>query len=810
MKFLKYRNDFIHNQTDFKSQIENSNLVNEFLQNDYKFGDTYFGRLVNSTIQMFKRAYKRAEISLLLGDLEDSLQIMVDRLKFEQITREYPTLYLKSTLEEIKNVCISTLNDDEKLKILIGWDGVKTTYNPKDPKADIPGYYRKRKIIVPCLVQKCYDKIARNKMRERLEGLFNPTIIKNYLDTLSDFMDELRRLAYEIQHPNTPLSTSTAKPFNLELLPVLKKLTQLNLQNESSKQSKFLSYYDFIKENQEGEIEMVNLKKLKDLSDKLILLLDENPDQKLEDSGEYIEFVKTLKNLNTDELNYLEENGLIDDLKQVTKIEFQNNTEKSSQIKTPETIKEKPIFKDDSEDVPQEKIENPTQTKPVIEPTEQVQMSKKEDKPGDLDTQTQTSSKPTTEPSIIDDSEEEVKAENDEEIIKSVQSEEDKKFERYNTRYSTYIKMILEDTVGRTEEILTEEVKRKAKLAKRVRGGAPAPPAPVPTPTPSPVPSPPAPSPTPAPAPPAPSPVPAPPAPSPTPTPSPSTVNVPRVEELWNNFFETVNEILPAKMTLDDVKKLKSFKPKDLDLAYSIQKEPEPLIKIIRLFELANSIYTTPVIPSGRSGGEVWPVTYRKYAFVGSGTPGGPTRPGAAPGGSIWVYKPFFNAWKEGVYEMMANPKFKDIFKNVKNMIENIKVDIEYFDKINEQDTNKVSDMNKSVIPSNEILKEFVIDMLRLKNQADFDEYVSKSLRRFFGLNVESSNLRASGVKERQEIPMSKNDIEPNTCVWEPFKQNSFQKSDENKLFAVPVKDLRKSQTPNTHRPIRETNLSYN
>ena len=152
MKFLKHREDFFLDKSELNDQIKSSALIKEYLENDIRFGDSYFGRLVNSSIQMLRTAYKTVRIPFLLKDLEDHLQLLVDRIKFEKITKDYPQLYLKSILEEIKVCSLGKLTDEEKLKILIGWDGVSKTYDPKNPTSDVPGFYVDRKLtmIVYC------------------------------------------------------------------------------------------------------------------------------------------------------------------------------------------------------------------------------------------------------------------------------------------------------------------------------------------------------------------------------------------------------------------------------------------------------------------------------------------------------------------------------------------------------------------------------------------------------------------------------------------------------------------------------------
>jgi len=125
--------------------------------------------------------------------------------------------------------------------------------------------------------------------------------------------------------------------------------------------------------------------------------------------------------------------------------------------------------------------------------------------------------------------------------------------------------------------------------------------------------------------------------------------------------------------------------------------------------------------------------------------------------------------------------------------VENYNLDSDRFEKIYEQEkpTEKSS--------TSKILQEFILDILKLKNQGDFDTYASKALNRFFGISVDPTKLVGSKGQPVQEIPIDKNDIQENTFVWEAFKQNKFTSSDINKLFAFPIQDLRGGSPRSRH-----------
>jgi hypothetical protein len=739
MKFLKYRNDFIENKSELNHLMQTSTLVNEFLENDIRFGDSYFGRMINSSIQMLKTAYKTARIPFILGDLENQIQLMVDRIKFEQITKQFPTLFLKATLEEIKVCCTSTLTDEEKLEILIGWDGTFDPYDPNFPIKDIPSYYEGRKILTNSLVQSAYDKIDEKVMRERLEKAISKELIKSFLDTLSDFMDELRKYAYEMRHP-TVSTPSSSKPmgFNLNLLEILKKIVNANLVPENSSYAKFLRYNQFINE-QQVETKFENLSKLQDVAKKLIDIIESDSDLDVKSSGEYNELIEVLKSLDSEEISVLKSKEIINDLQNVIDI---SKTEKGSSEKEIEKL---PPTED------QKKIETPisqtTGTKQVDKHTEvpvqkeQPSSTKQEvspSVPNKNSNQTTTAVPTFSKPTTTSDQKTQVEKPKSE---KEIEMEDDDKEKEgapnpiqplaENSKYTNYIQLVLEQV-----------------------GTPPAPPLTSSTP------------------------------PTPPSTPSTST-QTKNVETIWNQFFEEVEKVFPAKMTQDDVNKLKSFTAADIDLAESIMKKPDPLIKIIKLFETANSVYMTQVIPSGRTNGQVWPVTYRRYTYAGAGSPGGPSSPGVGP----WIHNALFKQWKRGVIEIMGKPEFKDVFKNVKNLVEKFDRDFIGFDKIFEQDTLKNSDS----------LGELFLDLLKIKNQGEFDVYAAAALKKYFNVDIKPEKLKGNPNLKRDDLPMDEKDIDPNTFVWEPLRQTSFTRNNINQYFAFAVEDFRAGNISKKH-----------
>ena len=720
MKYLNTRNNFQQMRSqqmknvvlgnNFKEYSKSSLLVNEFLQNDIRFGDSYFGRLVNSSIQMIKTAYKTARIPFILNDLENNLRLMVDRISYEQMSKEYPTLFLKSLLEEIKSCCMSTLTDEEKLEILISWDGVSDTYNPKYPLKDIPGYWVGKKIIKlqngePSMIQRVLDEINDESMKEKLEDALNPKIVKEFLDQLSDFSDSLRIYAHEVQNPTTPLTSITPPTgFNLELADVLKNILTLDI-NENISIIKLDKFNEFLLENENTGDKFPNMTELKDKCKQLLMTIDKNQDIDLSKNPIMNNIKIILNKLTNQELQLINQSGILDKLNKLFDID----------LKTPITGNVPSEVSKTTINENKEKINSVSST-----------TIPKFSKPSTTHNPPQKNVKSTTNRFDEDD-------------------ERDEKERGFNpkqplaekTLYSKYINLILEEQPG---------------LPPPPAGGppmAPVPPAP-----------------------------PIPPAPAVPPT---APVAPKDVKSLWEAFFKDVDKIFPAKLTQDDINKLKSYTPEKIDLVYSIKKKPNPIIKIVQIFELANSVYTTPMIPSGRENGEVWGITFRRYKHVGRSSTGTAKNPGPGP----WVHLPLYRQWKKGVMEIISKPEFSNIFNDIKNLIENIKFEYRGYNKINEKE--KVSSTSDGA------LGNLILNLLKINNQGNFTEHAEEMLSKLFGIKVSQNKLKSTSTAVKPDIPIDDKDKEQNKFFWKIFRETSFSEININQFFAFPVEDLRKN-----------------
>lgn len=667
MKFLSHRDEFLQNKSNLLNQIQSSTIISEqYFQNDIRFGDSLFGRLINSTIQSVVTGVKSITIPFLLKSLESQLRLMVDHASFEQINKEYPNLFLKSNLERIKTVCDSQLSESEKMRILIGWDGKTPMYDKNNPYGDVPGLYENRKLR-SSLVQEVYDDIRDPNKRPNLEKSFNPNIIKGFLDSLSNFMGDLRKLTSNIDISEASPSDT---PFeNKDLIQSLQKLSQINLTRES-RFMKPMKYSNFIYEsNQNLNDKISNLERLQKISP---ILLTKSKSGHLENLIEYKEFKKIYQSLNDREREILKNNNLLSTLDE--------------------------IFGDG-----------------------------------------------VTENYFV--------------YIKSTLENLN---ELYTTSTSTGLPIITSGatpsssvTTGPTTSTTGTTSSTSGFSTTGITGAS---------------------------------------------TSKPSEKKPENVKEVWSKFFNKVDKIFPAKMTQDDINQLKSFSTKNVDLTSSITKDPNPLFRIIRIFENANSVFTTNEIPSGRSGGEVWPITYNRYQYVGGGSPGGHEKPGFGP----WVHKPLFKEWYHGVMELMSKPEFAEIFPNVEAT--NLKK--ESFDYIFEKDINSTE--RTEVVSRKLILQDFMVDMLNIKNQGDFSDFASRAMKRYFGLNVEPSKLIGNKNVDIQQPEIDKEDVESKSFIWENFKKTSFDPKDVNKFYVFSIEDQRKNKGSESYklifvRPIKLT-----
>ena len=82
MKYLKYREDFLHkevklDESKIKKQIKDSVMISEALENDITWGGSLLGRMINSIIRKGKVMVNSTRIESLAKDLKSKLDELV-------------------------------------------------------------------------------------------------------------------------------------------------------------------------------------------------------------------------------------------------------------------------------------------------------------------------------------------------------------------------------------------------------------------------------------------------------------------------------------------------------------------------------------------------------------------------------------------------------------------------------------------------------------------------------------------------------------------------------------------------------------
>ena len=146
---------------------------------------------------------------------------------------------------------------------------------------------------------------------------------------------------------------------------------------------------------------------------------------------------------------------------------------------------------------------------------------------------------------------------------------------------------------------------------------------------------------------------------------------VDKVKNAWNQSFEKGDV---DKYIVEDGEVEAHNRKVDAELSkefnIDINKGPHKdlIMKIINAFGKAYRLYATDFIPSGRPGGRVSLKTFREYEYIGNSDSGrgGYWSESATPGRGPWAVSLIFNAWDDGVTEILEEPKFKSILQNAK------------------------------------------------------------------------------------------------------------------------------------------------
>ena len=821
MKYLNYRNEFLNNKSNFEQDYKSSLMIREVLENQLRFGDSLVGRFINSAIRVLKIGYQLTKIPNLLKEFEKSLCDLIKDAMTEDMSAKFHMLSLKALFEELKNACLSSRTDPQKLGILIGFDGTPM-YNPRDPNAPIPGYYGgpDRQILsTPSIVQDIIDTIV--VKLPNLDKIIGQDRDK-MLDKLSEFADALRK-----QTVGVPAGGGGAiiTPFHLRLTRILNGVLALNesinyffdyeLMLEEAGDDFFKNktddeFEDWIKANPGAEQKARKLR-AKAKGEKYEPKKEEETKaeepKKAETGvaiipkgetavGKPIEQPKsTTPNQpqgdkpqgqaqspaqggntasdassaqgQTASTEQTAEQKLFDKLKELAdklkpKITEKEEDEISSMSEYSEFIKcflslseiaknklkEKKVKVDDS----QEETDLSTA---ITTAKEEVPAKDIEEKPS-ADAQKTTGG-------TASQSQKEVEKPSGEAQKTTTgtasQGEKENANFSYNKSdiYSSYIRLILEEQAGGPGG---------APGATGATGGGGN---------------------------------------------APGGAAANTVEEIWRAFWEELDrQMQGTRMSQREVEELNDMIVNgSSQLVIDFTMRPDPLIRIVRIFERAHNCYYTPTIPSGRSDpnwGAVSSQTYREYSYVGNGTPGIASNPGYGP----WVSNVLFRKWTDGVMRIIQNQQYREVLSNMNFVVagsadlfnQGARESLEISDKSNKifeaetRTAGETADEAKKKKSHGEILFDFINDMLDKQIQGDFDGARKKLLRKYFGTKG-SEDVKIGNSAPPQPMAANPRDVDADTFTFQEFNKEKFDNADCGHFFAFPIMEDKRKDNQN-------------
>ena len=293
MRYLKSMNEFLYKEvtidkSTINEQIKSSKMISEAFENDIRWGDSLVGRLINSAIRTVKIGYNETKIPKILEELKGQIdQLIADSLTMEtgEKCSWYSVLLL---LETMKDLCLSTMSDEDKLVELIGWDKSTAMWDTNDPRSAIPGFVddQRRIISTPSIMQNIIDKVT-TKI-PNLKKLIGDDRDK-FIDKLCDFSEELRKLTVD---GSVGGNNAQITPFSSRMGSLLNRLQSVN---ESLRLSR---YYNFINEDNETTS---NIKKLKVLSSELSKEIESKEENEIKGLDKFKKFKGVFFKLNDNE-----------------------------------------------------------------------------------------------------------------------------------------------------------------------------------------------------------------------------------------------------------------------------------------------------------------------------------------------------------------------------------------------------------------------------------------------------------------------------------------------------------------------------
>lgn len=146
--------------------------------------------------------------------------------------------------------------------------------------------------------------------------------------------------------------------------------------------------------------------------------------------------------------------------------------------------------------------------------------------------------------------------------------------------------------------------------------------------------------------------------------------SISKIQEWWNNNMDIEKWLLSK----EDIEEVKSDLDKKLEQTKDsiIISDIDPVIEICKIFNRAQKLHTTQVIPSGRKAGKVSNMTFREYTSFGGGTP-----ENAGASGGPYRNNKVFDNWYDTVMDILKNRRYQPIF----NVGTRLKVGDDYIEK---------------------------------------------------------------------------------------------------------------------------------
>ena len=309
--------DTLRNQN--YSVYTNIPKVKEAFSNDVNWGDSLLGRLINSAIRITKIGYKETKVPKLLEQFKSQLDVLISSSFTKELAGKYNFLYVKSCMEEIKDICLSTETKEEKLEKLIGWDGESAMWDTKNPKSD-----GRRLDGSPNIIQNIIDRVT-NKL-PNLEK-FMASERNDFLDNLSNFSEDLRKLTIV---GTSGGSESQVKSFSLKFGDALNAFVNISI-NDSFK---FLKYNEFInEENTENEVSISNTKSI---AKKLVDEIENKDEDDIKKLDSFLKFKTEFAKLSNDDIEKIKKEkidgeNLYDTICSLASIEKKETTKQTQQ-----------------------------------------------------------------------------------------------------------------------------------------------------------------------------------------------------------------------------------------------------------------------------------------------------------------------------------------------------------------------------------------------------------------------------------------------------------------------------------------------